>query len=171
MARQARFLRGRRAGLCPAAVGLPVSSHRRTPGLRREEVAELARMSVDYYVRLEQARGPRPSPGILDGLAGALRLAADERSHLFRLAGTPLPPPSGPPRQVRPYVRDLLDRMPQTAAIVTSAAYDVVAWNPLAEALLGSGLRDQPNLARRRRPLPGRRRADHAARRPASGQR
>ena len=145
----AQFLRDRRAGLNPADAGLPAGLRRRTPGLRREEVAGLAGMSVDYYVRLEQARGPRPSPGILDGLARALRLTADERSHAYRLAGvTPRPAP-GPPRQVRPYIRDLLGRLPETAAIVTTAAYDVVAWNPLAEALLGS-LRQQPNLARRR---------------------
>jgi transcriptional regulator with XRE-family HTH domain len=151
MARQelARFLRDRRADLRPVDVGLPASSRRRTRGLRREEVAELATMSVDYYVRLEQARGPRPSAGILDGLARALRLTADERAHLFRLAGTPPRLPAGPPRQVRPHIRELMRRLPETAAIVTTAAYDVVAWNWLAGALLGP-LGEQPNLARRR---------------------
>jgi transcriptional regulator with XRE-family HTH domain len=145
----ARFLRDRREGLRPGHVGLPAGPRRRTPGLRREEVADLACMSVDYYVRLEQARGPRPSPRILEALAGALRLAPAERTHLFRLAGVVPQPPAGPPREVRPYVAGLLRRIPETAVVVTAATYDVIAWNPLAEALLGN-LRAQPNLARRR---------------------
>jgi transcriptional regulator with XRE-family HTH domain len=145
----ARFLRDRREGLRPEDAGLPSGPRRRTPGLRREEVADLACISVDYYIRLEQARGPRPSPRILQSLAGALRLAPAERTHLFELAGVAPQPPSGPPREVRPYVAGLLRRMPETAVIVTAASYDVIAWNPLAEALLGN-LRAQPNLARRR---------------------
>jgi transcriptional regulator with XRE-family HTH domain len=145
----ARFLRDRREGVRPADVGLPAGSRRRTPGLRREEVAALASVSVDYYVRLEQARGPRPSPRILQSLAGALRLAPAERAHLFQLAGVAPVAPAGPPGQVRPYVAGLLRRMPDTAVIVTAASYDVIAWNPLAEALLGN-LRARPNLARRR---------------------
>ena len=151
MARQelARFLRNRREGIRPADAGLPAGSRRRTPGLRREEVAGLASMSVEYYARLEQARGPRPSPAILDSLAGALRLQTAERAHLYRLAGVLPAAPPGPPRQVRPYVASLLTRMTDAAAIVTAATYDVIAWNPLAEALLGT-LTDQPNLARRR---------------------
>jgi transcriptional regulator with XRE-family HTH domain len=143
------FLRDRREGLRPGDLGLPAGPRRRTPGLRREEVADLARMSVDYYVRLEQARGPRPSPRILESLADALRLAPAERTHLFRLAGVTPEPPAGPPRDVRPYVAGLLHRIPESAAIVTAATYDAIAWNPLAEALLGD-LRVQPNLARRR---------------------
>ncbi|MEV5548277.1 helix-turn-helix transcriptional regulator [Streptomyces sp. NPDC052309] len=154
MARQelARFLRDRRAALRPHDVGLPTGVPRRTPGLRREEVAELAHMSVDYYVRLEQARGPRPSPRILDGLAGALRLTPAERSHLFRLAGTSAPPPAtGAVRRVRPHVARMLRRLPETGAIVTDAAYGIVAWNPLARALLGGDLGQRTtNLARRR---------------------
>ncbi|HYZ57370.1 MAG TPA: helix-turn-helix transcriptional regulator [Streptosporangiaceae bacterium] len=145
----ARFLRDRREGLRPGDVGLLAGTRRRTPGLRREEVAGLACMSVDYYVRLEQARGPRPSPRILQALAGALRLVPAERTHLFRLAGVAPEPPLGPPREVRPYVAGLLHRMPETAVVVTAASYDVIAWNPLAEALLGN-LRARPNLARRR---------------------
>ena len=97
-----RFLRDRRADLRPADVGLPAGPRRRTPGLRREEVAGLASMSVEYYARLEQARGPRPSPRILDALTGALRLTPAERVHLFGLAGAHLPPPAGPARRVRP---------------------------------------------------------------------
>jgi transcriptional regulator with XRE-family HTH domain len=149
MARQelASFLRDRREALRPTDVGLPAGSHRRTPGLRREEVAGLANMSVEYYARLEQARGPRPSAPILDGVADALRLTPAERAHVFRLAGLALPTPPGPPCRVRPYVARLLERMPDTAAIVTAATYDVIAWNPLAEALMGD-LRGR-NLARR----------------------
>jgi transcriptional regulator with XRE-family HTH domain len=150
MARQelARFLRDRREALRPAEVGLPAGSRRRTPGLRREEVAGLANISVEYYARLEQARGPRPSPPVLDGVADALRLAAAERAHMFRLAGVALSAPPGPPRRVRPHVASLLERMPDTAAIVTAASYDVIAWNPLAQALMGD-LHSRPNLARR----------------------
>ncbi|MFC5825845.1 helix-turn-helix transcriptional regulator [Nonomuraea insulae] len=152
MARQelARYLRERREGLRPGDVGLPADRRRRTPGLRREEVADLAHMSVDYYARLEQARGPRPSPRILDALTGALRLTLVERTHLFQLAGADPTPPPGPVRRVRPHVAELLHRIPDTAAIVTDAGYDVIAWNPLADALLGRDLRAEPNLARRR---------------------
>ncbi|HEY2671031.1 MAG TPA: helix-turn-helix transcriptional regulator [Rugosimonospora sp.] len=145
----ARFLRDRREGLRTADVGLPGGTRRRTPGLRREEVARLAHMSVDYYVRLEQARGPRPSSRILDALTGALRLSPAERVHLFRLAGTNPTPPAGPVRRVRPYVVNLLRRIPEAAAVVTDATYDVIAFNPLADALLGN-LAQEPNLARRR---------------------
>ncbi|GAA3437531.1 helix-turn-helix transcriptional regulator [Kutzneria kofuensis] len=145
----ARFLRDRRGRLRPVDVGLPAAGRRRTPGLRREEVAGLAAMSVDYYARLEQARGPRPSPRILDSLADALRLPPAERRHLFRLADTVPTPPPGPARQVRPYVADLLRRIPEAGAVVTDATYEIIAWNPLAAALLGD-LRHEPNLARRR---------------------
>lgn len=152
----ARFLRGRRGKLVPADVGLPVEPSRRTHGLRREEVAELAHMSVDYYARLEQARGPRPSPRILDALTGVFRLTPAERTHLFRLAGTQVTPLAAPVRTVRPHVAALLERIPDTAAIVTDATYDVIAANPLASALFGGDYDARPNLARRRflsRPL------------------
>ncbi|MEU2952135.1 helix-turn-helix transcriptional regulator [Streptomyces xanthochromogenes] len=154
MARQelARFLRDRRASLRPQELGLPVTDgQRRTPGLRREEVAGLAHMSVDYYTRLEQARGPRPSARILDALAQALRLIAAERSHVFRLAGSVVPPGGTAVRPVRPQVARLLERLPETGAIVTDAAYGIVAWNPLAQALFGGDLgAGTTNLARRR---------------------
>ncbi|MEU6479044.1 helix-turn-helix transcriptional regulator [Streptomyces sp. NPDC047017] len=154
MARQelARFLRDRRAALRPHEFALPVTgTTRRTPGLRREEVAQLAHMSVDYYTRLEQARGPRPSARILDALAQALRLTPAERSHLFRLAGSSAPPGISAVRRVRPQVARMLERLPGTAAVVTDATYGVVAWNPLARTLLGGDLADgTANLARRR---------------------
>ena len=146
----ARFLRGRRQQLVPADVGLAGEPSRRTCGLRREEVAELAHMSVDYYARLEQARGPRPSPRVLDALTGVFRLTPAERTHLFRLAGTPVTPLAAPVRIVRPHVAALLRRIPDTAAIVTDATYDVIAWNPPAAAVLGGDLDARPNLARRR---------------------
>jgi PAS domain-containing protein len=111
-------------------------------------VADLAHMSVDYYTRLEQARGPRPSPTILEGLSQAFGLAPAERSHLFRLAGALAPPGRSAQCNVRPHVAAMLERLPQTGAVVTDATYDVVAWNPLAEALLGLGA--GTNLARRR---------------------
>lgn len=144
----ARFLRDRRERLSPAAAGMTPSGIRRTPGLRREEVAALAHMSVDYLVRLEQARGPYPSSRILESLSAALRLDPAERDHLFRLAGRPPAPAAGPSRSVRPHVGQLLRRVDE-AAIVTDATYDVIAWNPLADRLLG-GLATRPNLARRR---------------------
>ncbi len=147
----ARFLRDRRQGLNPREIGLPATAARRTPGLRREEVAELAHMSVDYYTRLEQARGPRPSPRILDGLAQALRLTPGERGHLFHLAGSVAPPGRTAERRVRPRVARMLDRLPETGAIVTDATYGVIAWNPLARSLLGHDIeRGTANLARRR---------------------
>ncbi|MBT0767684.1 helix-turn-helix domain-containing protein [Kineosporia sp. J2-2] len=144
----ARFLRDRREALRPTDAGLPGGPRRRTPGLRREEVAELAGMSVDYYARLEQARGPRPSAAVLDAVCSALKLGPAERIHLFRLAGSAPTAPAGPARRVRPHVTGLLGRMPGTAAVVTAANYDVVAWNPLAEALLGP--QAGRNLARSR---------------------
>ena len=83
----ADFLRRRRERLRPADVGLAAGNRRRTPGLRREEVAQLAAISVDYYTRLEQARAPQPSRAVLTSLARALRLSDDEWAHLFHLVG------------------------------------------------------------------------------------
>ncbi|GAB2654903.1 helix-turn-helix transcriptional regulator [Kribbella swartbergensis] len=131
----AEFLRLRREALKPADVGLPAGIRRRTPGLRREEVASLAVMSTDYYTRLEQGRGPRPSRPVLTGLARALRLNDDERDHLFRLAGEQPGPPPGPPRDVRAGVLRMLSRL-DVPGLVLDAKYDVLAWNPLAAALL-----------------------------------
>lgn len=145
----ARFLRDRREQLRPGAVGLPDGRRRRTPGLRREEVADLAHISVDYYIRMEQARGPRPSARILEGVAGALCFSPLERDHLFRLAGVLPGPGATTPHHVRPHIAKLLDRIPGAAALITAADYDVLSWNPLAEAILGD-LRQRPNLARRR---------------------
>jgi transcriptional regulator with XRE-family HTH domain len=136
-AQLADFLRGRRAGVQPADVGLSAGVRRRTPGLRREEVARLAGISVDYYTRLEQARGPRPSRQVLAALARALRLFDGERSHLYHLAGEVPGPPSGPSTDVAIGIQHLLDRLDDTPAFVMDVKYDVLAWNPMAAALLG----------------------------------
>jgi transcriptional regulator with XRE-family HTH domain len=131
----AEFLRVRREALKPADVGLPAGLRRRTPGLRREEVASLATMSTDYYTRLEQGRGPHPSRPVLTGLARALRLNDDERDHLFRLAGEQPGPPPGPPSDVRVGVQRMLARL-DVPGLVLDAKYDVLAWNPMAAALI-----------------------------------
>jgi transcriptional regulator with XRE-family HTH domain len=133
----ATFLRTRRHRLRPADVGLPGAGPRRTPGLRRQEVAQLAGMSVDYYIRLEQARGPRPSRQILAALARALLLTTDEREYLFRLAGESPPPAARPSREISPGLRNLLDSLPETPAYVVDAKYDILAWNRLATHFIG----------------------------------
>ncbi|MET7637425.1 helix-turn-helix transcriptional regulator [Streptomyces sp. NPDC005438] len=143
------FLRSRRERITPAQVGLPAGPRRRTPGLRREEVAQLAYVSTEHYTRLEQARGPRPSRDVLTGLARALRLSDPEREHLHHLAGLPPGPLPGPSREVRRGVLDLLQRLPMAPAIVLSAAYEVIAWNALATALM----EDFSTLSRRDRNL------------------
>jgi transcriptional regulator with XRE-family HTH domain len=133
----ATFLRTRRHRLSPADVGLPGTGPRRTPGLRRQEVAQLAGMSVDYYIRLEQARGPRPSRQILAALARALLLTADEREYLYRMADENPPPAEGPSREISPGIANLLDSLPETPAYVVDAKYDILAWNALATYFIG----------------------------------
>ncbi|RSM88460.1 XRE family transcriptional regulator [Kibdelosporangium aridum] len=146
------FLRSRRERLRPEDVGLPSGPRRRTPGLRREEVAVLAHISTEYYVRLEQGRAPRPSGEVLAGIAGALRLTDAESDHLHVLAGTAPSRTGLHRRDVRPSILALLERLPQTAAFVISAAFEVLAWNDLAAALMEdfAELTSQDrNLARR----------------------
>ncbi|MFE1936804.1 helix-turn-helix transcriptional regulator [Streptomyces sp. NPDC056669] len=146
------FLRSRRERLRPQDVGLPSGPRRRTPGLRREEAAVLAHISTEYYVRLEQGRAPRPSGEVLAGIAGALRLTDAESDHLHVLAGTAPIRTRTHRRDVRPSILALLGRLPQTAAFVISATFEVLAWNDLAAALMedfgGLDPRDR-NLARR----------------------
>ncbi|MGA6156191.1 helix-turn-helix transcriptional regulator [Stenotrophomonas sp. NPDC087984] len=146
------FLRSRRERLRPQDVGLPSGPRRRTPGLRREEAAVLAYISTEYYVRLEQGRAPRPSGEVLAGIAGALRLTDAESDHLHVLAGTAPIRTRTHRRDVRPSILALLGRLPQTAAFVISATFEVLAWNDLAAALMedfgGLDPRDR-NLARR----------------------
>jgi transcriptional regulator with XRE-family HTH domain len=134
----ADFLRRRRTSVQPADVGLTGGPRRRTPGLRREEVAALAGMSTDYYVRLEQARGPHPSAQLLAALARALRLSDDERDHLFYLAGQQPPMPHGPTGHVGPALLHMLDRMNDIPATVLSDTGEVLVQNPLSVALLGN---------------------------------
>jgi len=146
------FLRSRRERLRPEDVGLPSGPRRRTPGLRREEVAVLAHISTEYYVRLEQGRAPRPSGEVLAGIADALRLTDVESSHLHVLAGTAPSRTGLHRRDVRPSILALLERLPQTAGFVTSAAFEVLAWNDLAAALMEDFAELAPrdrNLARR----------------------
>lgn len=146
------FLRSRREKLQPQDVGLPSGPRRRTPGLRREEVAVLAHISTEYYVRLEQGRAPRPSAEVLAGIAAALCLSDTESDHLHALAGT-APAKSGVHRRdVRPSILTLLERLPHTAGIVMSAAFEVLAWNDLAAALMedfGALTPRDRNLARK----------------------
>jgi transcriptional regulator with XRE-family HTH domain len=146
------FLRTRRERLRPEDVGLPAGPRRRTPGLRREEVAVLAHISTEYYVRLEQARAPRPSGEVLAGIAGALRLTDAENDHVHVLAGTAPTRTGLHRRDVRPSILALLERLPQTAGFVMSAAFEVLAWNDLAAALMEDFAEVAPqdrNLARR----------------------
>lgn len=137
----ADFLRRCRERTRPEDAGLPPGARRRTPGLRREEVAQLAGMSADYYGRLEQARGPHPSVQLLAALARALRLSGDERDHLYLLAGQSPPPRSGRSTHVRPGVLHLLDRLDDAAAFVVSDLGEVLVQNALARALLGDETR------------------------------
>jgi transcriptional regulator with XRE-family HTH domain len=146
------FLRSRRERLQPEDVGLVSGPRRRTPGLRREEVAVLAHMSTEYYVRLEQGRAPRPSSDVLAGIGGALLLTEAELDHLHVLAGTASSRVRLHRRDVRPSILALLERLPQTAGFVTSAIFEVLAWNPLAAALMedfGPLTPRDRNLARR----------------------
>jgi transcriptional regulator with XRE-family HTH domain len=134
----ADFLRRCRERLRPAEVGLSGGPRRRTPGLRREEVALLAGMSADYLMRLEQARSPQPSPQLLGALARALRLDDDERDHLYVLAGHR--PPAGrlAGNHVRPGLLYLLDQLRTVPAQIVSDLGDVLAQNAMSEALFGS---------------------------------
>jgi len=130
------FLRARRAAVAPETVALPSTGARRVPGLRREEVALLAGVSADYYVRLEQGRERNPSPAVLAAIAGALRLADDERLHLYRLAGL-APHPAPAPAEADPQLRRLMASWPHNPALVIGRAVDVLASNALADALFG----------------------------------
>jgi transcriptional regulator with XRE-family HTH domain len=144
-------LRTWRERLHPTDVGLPAGLRRRTPGLRREEVAALAGVSVDYLTRLEQGRGPRPSEGVLGALARALRVTDAERDHLFHLAGGTPPLPGRIRSTVRPSVLRLMDRFTDLPALLLDAKSEVLAWNPMAAALLGdlsSIPLDRRNIAR-----------------------
>jgi transcriptional regulator with XRE-family HTH domain len=132
----ADFLRKRRALLSPADVGLPPGLRRRTPGLRREEIAQLANIGISWYVWLEQGRDVHPSPQVLESLAQALRLTLNERRHLFLLAGQPLPPPAAPLEEsASPALQQVLDDLNPSPAYVLGRRYDYLAWNQAADRL------------------------------------
>jgi transcriptional regulator with XRE-family HTH domain len=133
----ADFLRRRREAIRPAEVGIADGPRRRTTGLRREEVAMLAGMSVDYVVRLEQGRSSQPSTQLLGALARALRLSDDERDYLFRLAGHQPPPPVGTARLARAGLLRLLDLLGDTPAMVLSDLGEVLAQNRMSVLLAG----------------------------------
>ncbi|GAA2151322.1 helix-turn-helix transcriptional regulator [Kitasatospora kazusensis] len=133
------YLRARRALVSPEEAGLPVTGLRRVPGLRREEVAGLVGVSIDYYVRLEQGRADRPSAEVLEALARALRLGSAERAHLFDLARPRRSRQAGRaerPEGLRPGLVRVVDAILTTPAVVLNQYTDVLAWNPLAAVLI-----------------------------------
>jgi transcriptional regulator with XRE-family HTH domain len=143
-------LRTWRERLSPADVGMVMGRDRRTPGLRREELAALADVSVDYIVRMEQGRA-RPSRGVLGALTGALLLSKDERDHLFRLAGQESPTDDVISDYIPAGVQRLLLRLGDVAIAVFSADWTLVSWSPLWGALMGvssSRRQQRPNLLR-----------------------
>ena len=151
------FLSTRRAKITPDRAGVPLyGQRRRVPGLRREEVAQLAGLSTDYYTRLEKGNLRGASDSVLEAIARALQLDEAEHAHLFdlaRAARTGAREPRRRPRaeQVRPSIQHMLDSMGTAAAVVSNGRLDVVAVNPLGRALFASAL-DSPerpaNLAR-----------------------
>lgn len=148
------FLRANREAVSPEEAGLPNGKRRRTPGLRRSELAMLANVSVEYLTRLEQGHDRHPSPEVIKGLANALNLSAEARVHLHRLSKTAagascqLPPPS---RTVRPPIVALVEQLDSTPAVVVNYLFDVLAFTSGFEHLArGSGILDgeEPNLVR-----------------------
>ncbi|MFE5300493.1 helix-turn-helix transcriptional regulator [Streptomyces sp. NPDC056632] len=150
------FLRTRRARLKPQDVGLPeFGRHRRVPGLRRDELAQLAGVSVAYYTRLEQGNGKNVSTEVLDSIARALRLSDTERAHLTHLAKPTVKKRQraaiSRPQKVRPALAHLLDSMEGVPAFVLGRRGDILAWNRMARALLGDFAAWEPrerNMAR-----------------------
>ncbi|MEU7007929.1 helix-turn-helix transcriptional regulator [Streptomyces sp. NPDC046332] len=151
------FLRSRRARLKPEDVGLPeFGRHRRVPGLRREELAQLAGVSVAYYTRLEQGNGRNVSMEVLDSIARALRLTESERAHLTHLAKPTAKKKQHRaaivrPQHVRPGLQHLLDSMDSVPAVLLGRRLDILAWNRMARALLGDFAAMEPeerNMAR-----------------------
>ncbi|MFD7083931.1 helix-turn-helix domain-containing protein [Streptomyces sp. NPDC059918] len=132
----ADFLRSRRERITPEQVGLVRGRRRRTPGLRREEVAQLSAVGVTWYTWLEQAREIQVSPQVLDALARALLLDASERAHLFALAGAPDPAPHAPCPSVTPALRAMLDQLGPIPACVQNSRYDILAYNSAYGRLL-----------------------------------
>ncbi|MCX5333556.1 helix-turn-helix transcriptional regulator [Streptomyces sp. NBC_00140] len=131
------FLRTRRARIQPEEVGLPSHGRRRVPGLRREEVAQLAGVSVDYYIRLEQGRGPSVSDAVLDAVARVLRLDETEHAYLQAVARPRKQGARPAAPRVRAGIQLLLDSMDHTPAFVLDRRMTVLAWNALADAVFG----------------------------------
>ncbi|MFD6874940.1 MULTISPECIES: helix-turn-helix transcriptional regulator [unclassified Streptomyces] len=144
----AGFLRTRRSRVDPAAVGIPTDSRRRVEGLRREEVAHLSGVSVDYYIRLEQGRATQPSEQVLDALARVLSLDETERGHLYRLARQRRRRVKAPGGRVRPELLRVLGLVTDAPALIMDHRLDVLAGNRLAGLLFG-------------RPMPGLNTARH----------
>jgi transcriptional regulator with XRE-family HTH domain len=141
----ADLLRSRRDRLTPADVGLPEGTRRRTAGLRREEVAQLAGVSTTYYTFLEQGRDVRPSQQVLTALAAALRLSAAERAHLFQLAGvTPPADPGAHAEAVAPALRAMVDRLDPYPAYLKGRRWDILAANRGARALFADWQAREP---------------------------
>ncbi|MFF4567236.1 helix-turn-helix transcriptional regulator [Streptomyces sp. NPDC001435] len=130
-------LRRWRDQVSPETAGLPTGGHRRAAGLRREELAQLAGISVDYVTRLEQGRATSPSPQVVEALARALRLTSGRRAHLFQLAGLVPPGPEKVPAYITPSVQRMLDRLAGTPVAVFDAAWTQLLANPLYTALIG----------------------------------
>lgn len=130
------FLRSRRARIRPDDVGLPVHGQRRVPGLRREEAAQLAGVSADYYTRLEQGRTPAVSDAVLDAIARVLRLDETERRHLRALA-RPERQPAERLACIRPGLRQTMEAMSGVPAVVIGRHTDILGWNALGDALYG----------------------------------
>jgi transcriptional regulator with XRE-family HTH domain len=145
-------LRAWRDRLPPAEVGLPAGPRRRAPGLRRQELATLAGLSVEYLARLEQGRAGRPSTSVLGPLARALRLTEEERDHLYRLAGHSSPAPGVASAHITPGLQRIIDRLNDAAVVAVDRAWSVVLANPLAITLLGddaTGEDGERNILRR----------------------
>lgn len=130
-------MRAWRERATPAQAGIVPGGDRRVPGLRREELALLAGISVDYLVRLEQGRAANPSVQVLGAFARALQLSAGERDMLYRLGGAVPPPRGAMPRVVPRGVQLMIDRMSDTPLAVYTAAWDIVQWNHLWADLMG----------------------------------
>jgi transcriptional regulator with XRE-family HTH domain len=137
----ADFLRRRREAIRPAEVGLAGGPRRRTAGLRREEVAMLAGMSVDYVVRLEQGRSSQPSSQLLGALARALRLSDDERDHLFRLAGYATPQRVSRTDHINPGMLRIFHRMEDTPAQIMNHLGETLVQNRYSALLIGDQTR------------------------------
>ncbi|HUO69571.1 MAG TPA: helix-turn-helix transcriptional regulator [Solirubrobacteraceae bacterium] len=134
----ADFLRMRRAALTPEDVGLPLGGRRRTPGLRREEVAQLAGVGATWYTWLEQGRDVRASLDVLEAIARALRLTPAERTHLILLGrGEEAPPCKPPAERVSPTIRRLIENLELAPALLLGRRWDYLAWNRAACALFG----------------------------------